>query len=143
TIAPRVYLPMADLPRTGLLRPGSMARYKVYFKFAPAANVSQIVEGIRPELNRYKIAHSTVETRKKDLGRSMDDLYNFLNLAGFIALLLGGIGVASAIHVHIKQKLETVAVLRCLGASVRQTFAIYLLHGTALGIVGAVAGAVL
>src|SRR5438477_7327601 len=141
TIAPRVYLPMQYLSRTGLLRQGSMARYKVYFKFPPATNVTRIVERIQPELNRYRMGHSTVEMRKKDLGRSMDDLYNFLNLAGFIALLLGGVGVASAIHVHIKQKIETVAVLRCLGASVSQTFAIYLLQGMALGVIGALAGA--
>jgi putative ABC transport system permease protein len=89
TIAPRVYLPMADLARTGLLRQGSLARYKVYFKFPPAANVSQIVKNIEADLNRFRMAHSTVEMRKKDLGRAMDDLENFLNLAGFIALLLG------------------------------------------------------
>src|SRR5262249_9300063 len=85
TTAPRVYLPMADLERTGLLRrQGSMARYKVYFRFAPDTDVSRLVERIRPELDRYRIAHSTVETRKRDLGRSIDGLYNFLNLAGFI-----------------------------------------------------------
>jgi len=141
TIAPRVYLPMEDLARTGLLRQGSMARYKVYVKLPPTANVKRIVERIQPQLDRYRMGHSTVETRKKDLGRSIDDLYNFLNLAGFIALLLGGVGVASAIHVHVKQKIETVAVLRCLGASVGQAFAIYLLQGMALGIIGALAGA--
>ena len=143
TIAPRVYLPMADLARTGLLRQGSMARYKVYFKFAPKTNVERLLERIKPELNRYRIGSNTVEARKKDLGRAMDDLYNFLNLAGFIALLLGGVGVASAIHVHIKQKIETVAVLRCLGASIGQTFAIYLLQGMALGLIGALLGAAL
>ncbi len=141
TIAPRVYLPMPDLARTGLMRPGSMARYKVYFKFPPETNVKRIVEDMQPELNRYRIGSSTVETRKKDLGRSLDDLYNFLSLAGFIALLLGGIGVASGIHSHIKQKIEAVAVLRCLGASASQTFAIYLLQGMALGAIGALAGA--
>lgn len=142
TIAPRVYLPMADLPRTGLLRPGSMARYKVYFKFPAGTDVARMVEGIEPELNRQRLAHSTVEMRKKDLGRSMEDLSNFLNLSGFIALLLGGVGVASAIHVHIKQKLDSVAVLRCLGAGAAQTFAIYMLQSMGLGAIGAVAGAV-
>ncbi len=143
TIAPRVYLPMADLARTGLLRQGSMARYRAYFKFPPTVNVKRLVNRIEPELNRHRIASSTVETRKKDLGRSMDNLYDFLNLAGFIALLLGGVGVASAIHVHIKQKSEAVAILRCLGASISQAFTIYLLQGMALGIIGALAGAAL
>ena len=73
----------------------------------------------------------------------MDDLYAFLNLAGLLALLLGGVGVASAIYTHINQKRDTVAVLRCLGASVGQTVAIYLLQGVALGLFGALAGALL
>jgi len=143
TIAPRLYLPMGDLGRTGLLRQGSLARYRVYFKFPPGVNVAGLVKRIQPELDRFRVAHSTVEMRKKDLGRAMDDLESFLNLAGFTALLLGGVGVASAIHVHIKQKLESVAVLRCLGASVGQSFAIYLLQGMALGLIGAVVGAAL
>jgi putative ABC transport system permease protein len=143
TIAPRVYLAMDDLPRTGLLREGSLVRYRVYFKFGPGTDVSKLVERIKPRLDRFRLSYNTVAERKRDLGRSMDNLYHFLNLVGFIALLLGGVGVASAIHVHVKQKLSTVAVLRCLGGSVAQTFAIYLAQGMALGAFGAVLGAAL
>ena len=73
----------------------------------------------------------------------MDNLSNFLNLVGFVALLLGGIGIASAVHVHIQQKFDTIALLRCLGCSTGQTFAIYLLQGLALGVLGTLAGATL
>ena len=59
-----------------------------------------------------------------------------------MALLLGGIGVASAIQAHLKTKLRTVAVLRCLGASAQQTLVIYLIQALALGLVGAIGGAV-
>jgi len=73
----------------------------------------------------------------------MDNLYHFLSLVTLIPLLLGGVGVASAIHVHIKQKLATVAVLRCVGSTVSQTFAIYVAQGMALGAFGAIVGAAL
>src|SRR5688500_108160 len=73
----------------------------------------------------------------------MDDGYNDLNLRVYVALLLGGIGVASGIHVHVKQKLETVAVLRCLGSGVAQTFAIYLVQATLVGLAGGLLGAAL
>ena len=139
-IAPRVYISMDDLPRTGLLQPGSLARYAVYFKFGPDIDVPALVERIRPQLEKHRLRPDTVAERKRDLGRSMDNLYHFLNLVGFIALLLGGVGIASAIHVHVKQKLGTVAVLRCLGGTVAQTFAIYLAQGMALGLFGAVLG---
>jgi putative ABC transport system permease protein len=140
TIAPRVYISMEDLPGTGLIQTASLARYRVYFKFGPGVDVPKLVERIRPELEKLHLGHDTVEERKRELGRSMDNLYHFLNLVGFIALLLGGVGIASAIHVHVQQKLGTVAVLRCLGGSIAQTFAVYLAQGTALGLFGAALG---
>jgi putative ABC transport system permease protein len=134
---------MPDLPRTELLREGSLSRYRIYFKFDPSVNVSQLLTRIRPQLEEYRLSTDTVDERQRELGRSMERLYHFLNLVGFIALLLGGVGVASAIHVHVKEKLGTVAVLRCLGGTVPQTFAVYLAQGMALGLLGAIAGAVL
>jgi putative ABC transport system permease protein len=99
------------------------------------------IAGFYPE--KLRLRHDTVAERKRDLGRSLDNLYHFLNLVGFIALLIGGVGIASAIHVHIKQKLGTVAILRCLGSSVAQTFAIYLAQGMTLGWFGAGLGGLL
>lgn len=143
TIAPRVYISMSDLPQTDLLRQGSLANYKVFFQFPPQKDVSKLVDRIKPRLDKLRLSQDTVEKRKRELGRAMDNLYHFLNLVGFIALLLGGVGVASAIHVHVKQKLGTVALLRCLGGSIAQTFAIYLAQGMALGLFGACFGAAL
>ncbi len=142
-IAPRVYIPMKDLPRTGLLQPGSLVNYAVYFKFSPMTDVAVLVSRIQPQLEKFRLGHATVGQRQRELGRALDNVYHFLNLVGFIALLLGGVGVASAIHAHIKQKLGTVAVLRCLGGSVARTFAVYLAQGLALGLFGAVLGGAL
>jgi putative ABC transport system permease protein len=142
-ISPRVYLPMPDLMQTGLLNQGGLARYRVFFQFPPGKDVENLVTNIQPRLDEFRFGVDTAETRKRDLGRAMDNLYHFLNLTGLIALLLGGIGVASAVHVHVKQKLGTVAILRCLGGSIAQTFAIYLAQGIALGLLGAFCGAAL
>jgi len=140
-IAPRVYFSMDDLPATGLLRQGGLAQYRIYFKLGPGTDAAQLVNGLRAQLEKLPLHAETVEQRKRELGRAMENLYHFLNLVGFVALLLGAIGIASAVHMHVKEKLGTVAVLRCLGSSVAQTFAIYLAQGIALGVGGAVAGA--
>jgi len=142
-ISPRVYLPMQDLVRTGLLDQGGLVRYRVFFQFPPGTDVEKMVAAIQPRLDHFHFGAETVETRKRDLGQAMDNLYHFLNLTALIALLLGGIGVASAVHVHVQQKLGTVAILRCLGGSISQTFAIYLAQGVALGLMGALCGAAL
>ncbi len=141
-IAPRVYFAMSDLAATGLLGESSLAQYRVYFRFAPGTDVTALLSPLRRQLEDLRLRSETVAQRKRELGRAMDNLYHFLNLAGFIALLLGGVGVASAIHAHVKEKLATVAVLRCLGGSVGQTFAVYLAQGMALGAFGAISGAV-
>ena len=142
-VAPRVYLPMEELAGTGLLLPGSLAQYKVFFKFPAGTDVARLVARVEPQLEKFRLNVDTVEKRKQNLGRAMDNLYHFLNLTGLVALMLGGVGVAGAIHVHVKQKLGTVAVLRCLGGSVGQVFSVYLAQGIALGTVGALLGVAL
>jgi putative ABC transport system permease protein len=142
TIAPRVYLRMADLEATGLLRTGSLARYRVLFRMPETTDVQELAARNRGELNRLRLSVTTVADRREDLGQAMRNLYHYLNLVGFVALLLGGVGIASAIQVHVKQKLPTVAMLRCLGCSVWVAFAIYLLQAIALGTVGAGLGVV-
>ncbi len=75
------------------------------------------------------------------LGRRYDNVSQFLNLAAFIALLLGCVGIASSVHIYIKEKLKNVAVLKCLGATRKQTFLIYLLQVVGIGLIGGLLGA--
>jgi putative ABC transport system permease protein len=143
SFAPRVYIPLQNLAETNLLKPGSLARYLNFVKFAPNVDVAAEVQKLTPQIERVGLEYDTVAKRKKDLGESLDNLYRFLNLVGFISLLLGAVGVASAIQAHLQQKVRTAAVLRCLGAAGRTTAAVYLLQVTAMGIVGVLAGAAL
>ena len=142
TFAPRVYIPMAELESTGLLGKGSLVRHRIYFKFDSETDVPRLVERIRPKLVKFQLDVDTVEHRKRELGRAMTNLSHFLNLAGFVALILGGIGIASAIHLHVQRKVSTVAVLRSVGCTASQAFAIYLAQSIVLGLIGVTAGAV-
>lgn len=143
TMAPRVFVPFATVGDTGLLQAGSLARHRVYLKFAKDFDVEALVREQRSRFRELRLGIDTVEDRKRELGQSIRNVNAFLNLVGFAALFLGAIGVASAIHAHIRQKVPTVAVLRCLGASARTAFSIYLLQGCGLGLAGAGLGALL
>ncbi|HRE82551.1 MAG TPA: ABC transporter permease [Opitutaceae bacterium] len=140
-LSPRVFIPYDRLPETGLLGPGSLVRYKTYFKFTPDVDVEKRVAELRDRFRELRLGFDTVEERKRELGQSVRNVYAFLSLVGFVALFLGAIGVASAIHVYVRQKIATVAVLRCLGASAWRSFAVYLVQGLGLGLFGAVLGA--
>ena len=48
--------------------------------------------------------------------RALDRSTTFLSLVSLIALIVGALGVATAIHSHLQQKLDTIAILKCLGA---------------------------
>ncbi|MFN2508548.1 MAG: ABC transporter permease [Chthoniobacterales bacterium] len=143
SFAPRVYLPLQHLAQTQLLKAGSIARYRNYVKFPPDTEVDKRIATLRPQIERLGLEYETVAKRKKDLGAALENLYRFLNLVGFISLLLGAVGVASAIQAHLQQKHTTGAILRCLGASARTTVLVYLLQATAMGVIGAAGGAAL
>lgn len=143
SFSPKVYIPLQDLAATNLIKPGSIANYRNYVKFPDGADVDGRVKALEPELQRLGLEYDTVAKRKEDLGAALENLYRFLNLVGFIALLLGAVGVASAIQAHLQQKHRTAAILRCLGASAKSTVIIYLLQAAAMGFVGAAAGAAL
>src|SRR5438477_5327981 len=143
SFAPRVYIPLQNLADTHLLKPGSLARYRAYVKFPENTNVESRIEMLGPQIKRLGMDYDTVAKRKRDLGTSLENLYRFLNLVGFISLLLGAVGVASAIQAHLQQKTKTGAILRCLGLSAAGTVAIYLVQAAAMGLFGAGFGAIL
>ena len=143
TMAPRVFMSADKLPVTGLLKAGSLARYRVFFKLGADVDATALVKRLQPRLDALKLGSQTVAQRQEDLGNSMANLYRFLSLSGFVALLLGAVGMASAIHLHVRDRLASVAVLRCLGASIPQTVAIYLAQAIGVGLFGGLLGALL
>jgi putative ABC transport system permease protein len=142
-VAPIVYIPLDYLEETGLSQKGSRITYNFYYKFSPETNVNKLAKRLEPQLEEAELDYETIESRKENTGRSFEDLTEFLALVGFIALLLGCIGVASAIHIYIREKINTIAVLRCLGASSRQAFLIYLIQIVGIGLIGSLIGTIL
>ncbi len=143
TVAPAVYIPKAYLEETGLVQYGSRVNYNRYFVFEENTDVELLIKPFEDKWEIERIDADTVEDRKRSTGRSFSNLSNFLSLVAFIALLLGCVGVASAVNVFVKEKLASVAVLRCLGVSSRDVLLIYLTEIKIMGLVGAILGAVL
>ena len=141
SIAPIVYIPLRYLKQTGLTQKGSRISYHYFFKFNRKRNLQELYDRMKPGLEANDLNYETVESQKEDTGRSFSDLARFLSLVGFIALLLGCTGVASAVHVYVKEKVNAIAILRCLGLKASQTFVIYLIQITGIGFIGSFIGA--
>ncbi|HSE51781.1 MAG TPA: FtsX-like permease family protein, partial [Gemmatimonadales bacterium] len=142
-LGPRVYIPARTLPRTGLLRYGSRAEYAEFLQLPAGVLAQSIRDKYRSPLRTERAAIRTVEEDREDLSEALSRLGNYLGLVALVALLLGGLGVGSAVHVFIKRKLDTIAVLRCLGATSLEVFAVYLLQALAMGAIGSAIGAAL
>src|SRR5688572_1470951 len=141
SIAPVVYIPMQYLDQTGLMQKGSRISYRYYLKFNKPVDTDALVKNIDQRLESNGYYYDTVESEKEDTGRSFRDLTYYLEIVGLIALLLGCIGVASAIHIYVREKIGMIAILRCLGAKSSDAFLIFLIQITGIGIICSLIGA--
>lgn len=148
-ISPRVYVADRWIPETGLLVFGSRAEYETLLKLPPMSASQQVRflarnrSRLEPADAQPRVRVRTVAENEFNLTDAIDDLRRFLGIVGLVALLLGGLGVASGVHAFVMRKIDTVAILRCVGATSGQVLAIYVLQAAMMGLVGATAGALL
>ncbi len=143
TIGPRVYIPAKFLDETSLLMFGSRSDHKTLLKLPPALTPAKFIFRFKTRLEKDQVRFRTAAETEFNLTQAIDQLRDFLSIIGLVALLLGGIGVASGVNAFVMRKIDTVAILRCLGATSRQILAIYLLQAVVMGFLGAAFGALL
>lgn len=139
SVAPPIIVPFEYMEPSGLLQKGSRLEYAYYFK-SPDADLEQLDKEVDPLLDEQNADLDTHTSTSDRLGRRYNNVGRFLNLVAFIALLLGCVGIASSVHIYIKEKLRAVAVLKCLGATRKQTFLIYLIQIAGMGLLGGFIG---
>jgi putative ABC transport system permease protein len=143
---PRVLLSQSALSATGLLAPGSHATRRYLFKLPPPrpgqplsdAKVAALkgkLEALLPEaqITDYREANPA-------LTKALDGATGLLSLMSLVALVLGAVGVAMAMRAHLQQRLDSIAIMKSLGAGSRQIMKIYLLQTLLLGLGGGVLG---
>jgi putative ABC transport system permease protein len=141
TLGPRVYLPDRFVAATHLLGFGSRSQHDAVLQLAATMSEDSFSERFASRLGRMGVRVRTAEDNATRVTETIGELRNFLALVGLIALLLGGIGVASGVRAFVLRKIDTVAVLRCLGGPSAQVLAIYVSQASVLGLAGAAIGA--
>ena len=141
-IAPRVFIARRYVEETGLVQRGSLVEHMVYLRAAEASRRTWL-HNHRETLAAAGVRVQTVASYQKDLTRTFGALTRYLGLVGLAALALGGVGVGAGMRVFVREKLDTVATLRALGASSRDILATYGLLALALGAAAGLAGSVL
>ena len=139
-VGPRVMITREGLDRTGLMLPGSRAAERFLFRLEPGApSIAEVRDRLKKAFPDALIAdfRETHPIITQGLSRAT----TFLSLVSLITLIVGAIGVATAMHSHIQQRLDAIAIMKCLGARSRELMRIYLIQTAALGLAGGLVGA--
>jgi putative ABC transport system permease protein len=138
-VGPRMMLSQAAMERSGLMTFGSRASHRFLFKLPPQGiEIAAMRDDLKkafPEalVSDYRESHPIIT-------RTLDHSTTFLSLVSLIALIVGALGVATAIHAHVQQRLDSIAILKCLGARSGQIIRIYTLQTAMLGLLGGLGG---
>ena len=138
----RVLVDFDDLRATGLLTFGSRASYQIMLRVRDDA-VNPLVRDLRRDLQNDFVNARSYKSTEDDIGEDLMRAENYLSLVGFIMVILGGIGVWSVTRVFVRQKIKSVAILKCMGATTRLVLATYVVQVVLLGLCGSLVGVVI
>ena len=133
---------LGDLRQAGLLGFGSRASYQRLFKVREDG-VNRLTTRLRQDLRGSFVSARSYASLEDDIGDDLVRAENYLSLVGFVIVVLGGIGVWSVTRVFVRQKIKSVAILKCLGATTAQVLATYVAQVALLGLAGSLTGVLL
>ena len=141
-MGPRIMISSAALDRTGILGPGSRASHRLLLKLP-----DQLPKGIDTSTLRKQLEEGLGEAQVIDyregspaLTEGLDRATAILSLICLVAMVLGAIGVAMAMHAHLEQRMDMLAILKAVGAGSPDLLRIFLLQTLGLGFAGGVLG---
>ena len=143
---PRVLISREALEATGLLAPGNRANERFLFKLPPPAAgrpaTDTAVQDLKAKLVILLPEAQLTDYRETNpaLTEGLDRATSLLSLMSLVALVLGAVGVAMAMRAHLQQRLDTIAIMKSIGARSSQIMKIYLLQTLLLGLAGGVIG---
>lgn len=139
-VGTRIMMSRAGLERTGLIKTGSRAAQRHLFKLPADGSVQ--IRPVRREIEKAFPTGLISDFRETHplITANLDRSERFLALVSLIALIIGALGVAATMHAHLQQRLDTIAIMKCLGARSSHVVRIFLAQTILVGLVGGLAG---
>jgi putative ABC transport system permease protein len=145
-LGPRVMISQASLAQTGLVTYGSRVSERLLVKL-PAASPRGISTDAETAALRAQLESALPDAQVMDfregnpaLTRGLDNATAILSLICLVAMVLGAIGVAMAMHAHLEQHMDMLAILKAIGAGSGDLLRIFLLQTLGLGLAGGLLG---
>lgn len=143
SFAPSVYISGDEVKATNLIQPGSLVEYKNYYKVDRDVDLDEWKKERRQQFRDDAIRITTIDDQRENLQEAFSNLNNFLNIVALISLLLACIGVASSVLIYVKTKVQSIAILRCLGMKGAEAFMVYFLQIFVLGVLSVILGVII
>ncbi|HEX9390867.1 MAG TPA: FtsX-like permease family protein [Usitatibacteraceae bacterium] len=141
-IAPRVMMNRQDLDATKLIQVGSRVSYRLLLAGPPTA-VQSFLATFKGNLARGERLESVRDARA-EVRVALERAQNFLGLAALLSVVLASVAVALAARRFSQRQLDSAAMMRCLGATASDIFALnfwqFLAMGLAACVLGSIAG---
>ena len=137
-LGPRVMISQAALERTGLLAPGSRASQRLLMKLAAQVDPVAMRKAVEEALPEAQVMD--FREGNPGLSQGLDNATAILSLICLVAMVLGAIGVAMAMHAHLEQRMDMLAILKAVGAGSADLLRIFLLQTLGLGLAGGLLG---
>ena len=128
----------ADLPATQLVQPGSRVSRAVLFAGEPA-QVNEFRDWLKANKQRGERVQSIADASPQ-IRASADRSGRFLSLASLVSVLLSAIAVAMAAQRYARRHLDTIALMKCMGAPQRFVLAQTIVQLVAIAVVTAIVG---
>ncbi|HET9467688.1 MAG TPA: FtsX-like permease family protein [Vicinamibacterales bacterium] len=142
SLGPRVFIDYADLDDTGLITFGSRVSRQMLLR-VPESEIDALTQDLQTEFRPQFVRVRSYRDRQEQIGEDFERAENYLSLVGLVIVVLGGIAVSSVTRVFVRQKIKSIAVMKCVGGTSRQILSVYLLQSLALGVIGSLIGVVL
>ncbi|GAB6052387.1 ABC transporter permease [Magnetospira thiophila] len=126
SFGPRLMIAMDGLQSTGLIVPGSQIRYLTRLLLPPGGDGGRVIADLEARFPDAGWDLRGTDEAAPGISRFIERMALFLSFAGLTALLVGGIGVSNAVTAYMDGRATTIATLKCLGASARLVFRIYM-----------------
>ena len=143
SIGPRVFISHPTLKKADLVQVGSRVKHRTLIRLPKTIPLENALIILEKGLTDKSLSLRSYKNMESSINDSIERMGQYLKALGIIALLMGGIGVAMIIRTFMAQKLDTIAILNCLGASPRVVLRIYFLQSLLLGFLGSLIGVVL
>jgi putative ABC transport system permease protein len=140
-LAPSLIMNAEDLASTQLVQPGSRLRNAQLF--AGPRNEIAAFKGWLEANKKPNEEIEDVEDSAPQIKSAIDRSSRFLSIASLVAVLLCAIAVAMAARRYVHRHLDSVALLKTLGATRAFTLAVSLVQLTIVGLLAAVLGSLL